>query len=94
MGVLKVQKFFQDNREQLKLSLVTGEAGLENLITTAEINRPGLFLVGYKEPLPAAGLALMGGTEVEYLRQLSPSIRQERISRFLKGGPACITIGG
>ena len=93
MGVLKVQKFFQDNREPLKLSLVTGEAGLENLIETAEINRPGLFLVGYKEPLPSSGLVLMGGTEVEYLRQLSPSLRQERISRLLEAGPACITIG-
>lgn len=94
MGALKVKKFFQDNRENLKLSLLTGDVGLENLIETSEINRPGLFLAGYREGFKPTCVTLLTRLEVGFLQRLSQKERVERTTSLLQSNIPCIICSG
>jgi len=94
MGALKVRRFFQDNRRSLKLSLITGDVGLENLIETCEINRPGLFLAGYREHFNSSCVTLLTRLEGGFLQKLTSADRRERIIHLLQTNIPCIINSG
>ncbi|MRR05500.1 MAG: HPr(Ser) kinase/phosphatase [Deltaproteobacteria bacterium] len=54
----------------LELTLLAGESGLGNRITTPRIQKPGLALTGYTEHLHPNRVQILGNTEISYLHQL------------------------
>lgn len=63
----------------LKLRLVSGEAGVENVIYTTEFYTPGLFLRDPKEKIPQNVIPLFTEVECEYLQ------RSRRLRSIVKG---------
>lgn len=90
MGALKVRKFFQENRNNLKLNLIAGDTGLENLIETPEITRPGLFLAGYREHFKTNCVTLLTKLEGGYLEKLGLQESKKRIASLLGTHIPCI----
>ena len=61
------------------------------LITSADVNRPGLHLSGFVEYFEPSRVQITGNMEFAYLESLDPTMRKERIfSLFSKKIPALV----
>lgn len=67
----------------------------EVYVTTSDVSRPGLQLVGFCEYFDNSRLQIMGKAEFTYLEQFSPDERKKRLEGFFKlGFPALIITRG
>lgn len=65
------------------------------LVSTSELNRPGLQLTGYTEHFRNDRLQIIGWTETAYLSGLDPDIREARLDAyFALGFPALVVARG
>lgn len=65
------------------------------VVTTSEVNRPGLQLTGYIEHFNADRLQIIGWTETAYLSGLDPTVRAKRLDDyFALGFPALVVARG
>lgn len=81
--VYKVEEFFQKHSLALGLQLIAGNKGLKRSIRIPEVHRPGLSLSGYMKNHAHKRLLVFGRVEIEYLRDLEPSVRIERLQKIL-----------
>lgn len=79
MKTITIGTFLEQNRERLGLDLVAGKNGLDNIIISPELNRPGLALTGFVDLFTYDRVQLLGNTELLYLTTLS---RKEQIEAF------------
>lgn len=79
MGLIKVGTFFSENKQRLKLQLLAGKKGFNNVIISLELNRPGLALTGFVDLFTYNRVQLIGNTELLYLNSLQ---KKERIEAF------------
>ncbi len=78
-----VQHLYEQHGKYLGLDLLAGAAGLSRRINRAEVHRPGLSLTGYLKGFVHARILILGKQEIEYLKELEPKIRQERLAAVL-----------
>ena len=64
----------------------------EILITTSDINRPGLQLAGYMEYFGTDRIQTIGKGEMAYLSELTPEEKYERLDNFFKYGFPCMVV--
>jgi HPr kinase/phosphorylase len=76
---ITIGTFLEQNRERLGLELVAGQGGLDSLIVSPELNRPGLALAGFIDLFTYNRVQLLGNTEMLYLNTLP---RKRRIESF------------
>ena len=76
----------------LELRVLAGEDGLERVITYTRVQKPGLVLSGYAEPIQPERLQVLGATEIAYLNGLDPEPRIAGIANFVGTSPACIVV--
>ena len=62
----------------------------EIMVTTTEVDRPGLALAGFVEMFNPNRLQIIGVAEHQYLLELSPDERRAHIEAFLKMKPVAI----
>ena len=62
------------------------------LITTPELNRPGLALGGYYERFESARIQIIGSAETYFLRSLSEEDRAARLRALVNAHPVAIII--
>ncbi len=79
MGFIKVSAFLSENKERLNLDLIAGQKGLDNIIISLELNRPGLVLAGFIDLFTYNRVQLIGNTELLYLNSLQ---KKEKIEAF------------
>lgn len=75
----------------LETLTVTGSAE-DILISTTEINRPGLHMAGYFEYFDENRIQIIGKTEEGYLGNFSDSEASERLREFFSKKPAAVII--
>lgn len=78
-----VEDLWNKHRTSLGLKLITGKEGLSRQIKIPEAHRPGLSLSGYTKNHAGKRLLVFGKVEIEYLRDLDPKIRVERLKKIL-----------
>lgn len=78
--------------KKLKLENLAGDEGLNNIIESDEIHRPGLELTGYFKFFPNKRIQLLGRQEITYLHSLTIEERDERIGSVIRKRPPCIII--
>jgi HPr kinase/phosphorylase len=61
-------------------------------ITTSDVNRPGMALMGFTENFLAERIQILGQTEVSYLNQLSEEGRRESMERLLQFQVPCVIV--
>jgi len=71
-----VQKFFDDQKEKLELTLVAGARGLPRLLQEPTVNRPGLVLTGFTKFFAFERLQVFGNADAVYLESLPETKRQ------------------
>lgn len=78
--------------QALGLTCLTPSVNTEWDIESAEINRPGLELVGYYDHFAFKRPQVMGNVEMTYILSLSPDKRAECLSRFFSYPIPCVTV--
>lgn len=78
-----VEDLYKSHSERLGLKLVAGKQGLNRRIRIPEVHRPGLTLAGYIKGHADKRIVIFGKVEIEYLRDLIPSLRTKRLEMIL-----------
>src|SRR6185436_13172790 len=78
-------------RTELEVTAVAGQAGVDRIVSVPRIQKPGLALTGWPEQLHSHRVLVLGGTEIEYLRDHVPA-RELGIATLLASDPACIVV--
>lgn len=92
MTLLKVSDLIARKGKALQLEMLTGDVGLDRAIRVPQVSSPGLVLAGFTKRFPAKRLHVLGETEVEYLRSLSPDDRRVSWETFLNFDLPCIFV--
>lgn len=79
----RVENLYDEHRKVLKLEVIAGKRGLRRYIKVPEAHRPGLSLSGYLKNHAVKRILVFGKVEIEYLRDLNPSLRIERLKAIL-----------
>ena len=77
---------------KLGLVMIAGHVGDHRTIAAPRIQKPGLALSGWPEQLHDARVQILGGTEIDYLRAVTPDNRAVGIRTVLASHPACIVV--
>ena len=90
-----VQHLYEQHGKYLGLDLLAGSSGLSRRINKAEVHRPGLSLTGYLKGFVSARILVVGKQEIEYIKELDPKMRQQRLGAILtQSTPAVIVARG
>ncbi len=89
---ITVRTFYTENKDRLKLKLISSENGFSRKITKADIHRPGLALSGFVDLFTYDRIQVLGNTEMRYLRSLSEDELIKSFDRFLEFEIPCILI--
>lgn len=78
-----VENLFESHGKRLGLDVVAGLDGMQRQIRVPEAHRPGLSLSGYLKNHAEKRILLLGKVEMEYLRDLDPTVRVKRLKGIL-----------
>ena len=79
--------------KEMQLRLLCCESIAEKvLITTPDLNRPGLEISGYTEDFTHDRIQLMDNSEIMYLGSLSPETRRKKLAKLFGMGFPCLII--
>ena len=81
---LTVGDLLKEQRDRLKLELVTGEKSLGRLVTVSELNRPGLALSGFLEHFRAERVQIIGIGEQSYCMKAPRKSLEESLAAMLE----------
>ena len=82
MTALTLRALLAEKGDPLELETLTGDAGLDHAIPSAEASSPGLVLAGYTARFVPDRLHILGETEISYLAALEPGERRRAIETF------------
>lgn len=93
-SVLDLLEIDLTDREPLELTCISGQKGLSRLISSAEINRPGLALAGFFDSFAYSRIQLFGLGEYAYLQKLTETKNYSACEQFFAYEiPCCIFSG-
>src|SRR3954465_11281844 len=92
MTSIKISRLLEDSDYDLRLSLVAGGNGLNRIISSSRIQKPGLALTGFTEHLHAERVQVFGNTEVSYLRTLPDERQYEVLRKLFSADLACVVV--
>jgi len=91
-SALRVRDLLAQTGDPLQLETLTGDAGLDREIPSAEASSPGLVLAGYTARFVADRLHVLGETEISYLVSLTDAARHRTLETFLAFELPCVII--
>ena len=90
---MKAKLKIDDMVRDLNLNIIF-KGDVESIdIDTSDLNRPGLQMAGFFEYFAVNRLQLFGMVEMNYLQNLDPIIKQERLDQFFASKVPCVLIG-
>ncbi len=92
MKSITIRDFFDKNKKDLALSLVTEPGTLNKSLSSPHINRPGLALAGYLDVFSSECIQVFGEVEVRYLQSLKEDLMLERARTIFKLDIPCIIV--
>jgi HPr kinase/phosphorylase len=76
----------------LQLEALTGDAGLDRAIASAEVSSPGLVLAGYTARFARDRVHVLGETEISYLFSLEAAERRRKLEQLFELGVPCLFV--
>jgi HPr kinase/phosphorylase len=89
---LTVRRFLEIGGRLLNLRVIAGKAGLDNLITTNEWNRPGIAIAGFLDVFSFDRIQVVGNTEISFLRSFTSRERVRRLKRIFRYPIPCFVV--
>ncbi|MCF7805635.1 MAG: HPr(Ser) kinase/phosphatase [Candidatus Marinimicrobia bacterium] len=87
---ITLAEFLENQGETLSLTHLNGDVSLKREITTAQMNRPGLELVGYWDFFVPDRIQIFGNKEMAFLTTLPDEDVHNMISRFFRMNVPCV----
>lgn len=81
---LTVEQLLKELSQTLGLQIKAGTSGLHNVISSPELNRPGLAFAGFLEVFSYDRIQILGVTELSYLNSLSTEERKRRLENIFQ----------
>ena len=82
----------ESNKERLRLTSLTGDAGFDKKITDKHVHRPGLALAGFVQLFSYDRVQVFGNTEISYLEQLNPAQRAKALETIFRFDVPCVVV--
>lgn len=92
MSEITVETLFYDNKDRLKLEILTSDVGFDKTIAEPELHRPGMALTGFVDVFTFSRVQIIGNTELAYLESLDDEGRSESLRKVLAFDLPCIII--
>jgi HPr kinase/phosphorylase len=92
MEAIRVGALLDDNKFDLRLSLMAGRQGLSRRISSSRIQKPGLVLAGFTEYLHKERVQVFGNTEMSYLATLPRERAVDVLRKFFAQDVACLVV--
>ena len=89
---ISVGFLYEENKERVKLKLLTGDIGFDNEIIDKNVHRPGLALAGYVELFTYNRVQIVGNTEIKYLNSLSKENARKAFEQLFQFSLPCVII--
>lgn len=89
---VSVRDFYESFKKPLKMELVAGASGLDNMIQERSLNRPALAMVGFFKAFAAKRIQLLGAGEMAYIREKSQEEQAAIMTEILKRKVPCLII--
>lgn len=90
---MTVADLLGEKREEWGLKVAAGKKGLAaNVVSTGDINRPGMALAGYTGVFLRERIQIVGSTELSYLATMTPRLQHEAVHRLFSLRPPCIIV--
>jgi len=89
---LSIHELMSETNYGLALTLLAGERGLTNRVSSSRIQKPGLALDGYTEHLHPDRIQVLGNTEVSFLNQIDTKIASKNLSNLCSFPIACFIV--
>ncbi|MEM6732998.1 MAG: HPr(Ser) kinase/phosphatase, partial [Myxococcota bacterium] len=87
-----VGELLEDNRFELRLTLIAGETGLNRTLENTRVQKSGLALAGFLESVRAHRLQVFGKTELKYLASLPEEQGRSSIDAFFGTDVAAVVV--
>lgn len=87
-----VSDLYEQHGKRLGLELVAGKDGITRPIRVPEVQRPGLSLSGYLKHHSYKRILIFGKVEIEYLRDITPKERIQRLKSLLSSHTPAIIV--
>jgi HPr kinase/phosphorylase len=87
-----VKDLYERHAKRLGLQLLAGKSGMDRRIKVPEAHRPGLSLCGYLKGHAEKRILIFGKVEIEYLRDLDPDVRVNRLEAILKAPTPAVIV--
>ena len=91
MSKLSVSQLYEDLREELKLSILSGESGMSRQINHTHFQKNGLPLAGFLKAVHPDRIQVWGSTEVRFLDDLDEEKRIEAVRKYFRM-PLCAVL--
>ena len=92
MKPLRVRDLVARKGGPLQLEALTGDVGLDRVISSSEVSSPGLALAGYTARFVADRVHILGETEISFLASLEPEGRRQALARFFDFDLTCVVV--
>ena len=83
---IRVKDFLQSDAVELQLKLEAGKEGLDGIIDSSRIQKPGLALTGFTEFIHKNRVQIIGSTELAFLERMTPEERKNACETFCAAG--------
>lgn len=89
---IKISRLLEEEDYGLELTLLAGGDGLNRIISSTRIQKPGLALAGFTEHLHEERVQVFGNTEISYLLTLNPEEQRESLRKLFDENLACVVV--
>ncbi len=89
---IPIHRMILEKGKLFEFTLIAGEKGLDNVITSPELHRPGLALAGFLDVFTYERVQVFGNTESQYLQSLSTGERRKRLDAVFEYPVPCIIV--
>ncbi len=89
---ITIEELLAELTQQLDLKIKSGTSGLNNLIHSAELNRPALAFAGFMDVFSHDRIQILGLTEISYLNSLNAEERTQRLDKIFSYEIPCFIV--
>lgn len=92
MPTISVRQILEEKEAGLELELLSGNSGIENLVSQPRIQKPGLALAGFNSSLHPDRIQVLGSTELCFLADLAADEAEKRIFELCRRRVCCLIV--
>jgi HPr kinase/phosphorylase len=89
-----IRQLFEAKQARLDLSRIAGSDGSNYIISNEEVNASNKGLIGHLNLINPNWIQVLSNTELNYLRELSETERNNAFHKIEQGGSACLIVAG